>query len=310
MATLITSVTQSDTDYINKVLQDKPELVPHLAAWLRDGKLERAIKKQAAGSPNEQEKWAETCFYISHVGVKIIKGWLAKWNAEFETVALMDSDIKLPLKEAQRFVQFALGVHLHCWLPDLRVDLSDLALQNRYETIGRRLGSVNPGSGWQTQGYFGLQADNISVVVCLVDTARPKRSVQLPFTHEQMRQHSDWTFVDNWSRDAYLQSLSADVTYRLAPRFEKAFPNEWEKFVPLELESFEKDGVSAPQSFINIGVRGRNVKKVKGKGGLLGLAAATANRVESSGGGAAASAEASPPQEGNGSRPDAPVPAS
>lgn len=123
--------------------------------------------------------------------------------------------------------------------------------------IGRDTASVASGGGGDLQ-----------TIVCLVDTARPQRSVQFPLTREQMRNHDDWTLVENWSRDAYLQSKSADSFYKLGSRFGKAFPTQWQGFFPLELESFEFDGVSAPTSFVDIGVRGRNVKKHKGKTGL------------------------------------------
>lgn len=75
-------------------------------------------------------------------------------------------------------------------------------------------------------GYFAFSHQNMGVVVCMVDTACPKRHVTLPLTHTQMSEHGGWAFVENWSRDAYLVSQSADTTYRLASRFEMAFPTE------------------------------------------------------------------------------------
>lgn len=159
-------------------------------------------------------------------------------------------------------MQFALGVKLHCLLPDLTVDITEGHMQTRYEAIGRRLAGVFPSQDWAKIGYFAFCHRNMGVVVCMVDTACPKRHVTLPLTHAQMSEHSEWAFVENWSRDAYLVSQSADT--RPGSRLERAFPTEWENFLRLELESFEPDGVSAPKSFVDIGVRGRNLKKPRG----------------------------------------------
>lgn len=237
---ILVGTQAKDMDFIKNKLLCKPQLIPFVASWMRDGVIDKAMDRQ---TNKEANMWPASSKCVRNLGITNCRNIVSKVADQFEQEKLDEDEIFIACAGWLRHIQFGANCKDTTWLPMSSVDSSCTFISDEIRHLGR-LKNAPVACDWQDFGYFTLDALDPTLVTCLVCDGW---FVKLNFSLEAMALFDDWKIGDNWLTSATLHSKKAGEKSILRNLFVLKYgADEVDIKLPRERLSFEPDRKSIP----------------------------------------------------------------